>query len=116
MRIKQRYAGRALCLALCALLSAATLQAATVSWVGGDGDWSTVTNWSSAALPGQNDDVVIDRPGLITVTHSSGSHTVKSIFCQESFVLSGGSLVVCKKSDINKKQMFFFLLRARCVV
>ena len=69
-----------------------TSPAATVSWIGGSGDWNTAANWSSApALPGPDDDVVIDRPGDITVTHSSGSHSVKSLQTQGAIALSGSS-------------------------
>lgn len=68
------------------------LRAATIEWIGGSGDWNTATNWSSSALPGPEDDVVIDVPDLVTVTHASGDHTVRSIVCEEAFTLSGGAL------------------------
>ena len=74
-------------------------QAAIVSWVGGSGDWNTATNWSSGVVPRSTNDVVIDRPGELTITHSSGSHTVRSIQCQESFLLSGGLLSVTNGSS-----------------
>jgi hypothetical protein len=76
------------------MLAASTVAAGTVSWVGGSGDWDAPGNWSSGILPGQDDDVLIDLPGNLTITHSSGTHLVKSIQCQEDFVLSGGSLSV----------------------
>ncbi len=69
-------------------------RAATVSWVGGSGDWTNAANWSTGALPGTNDDVVISVSSAITVTHSAGTHTVKSVKSQEAFVLSGGALKV----------------------
>src|SRR5687768_6191912 len=68
--------------------------AATISWVGGSGDWNTPGNWNTGVLPGPNDDVLIENAGAITVNHASGTNTVKSIQCHESFVLSGGSLTV----------------------
>ena len=71
-----------------------SLHGATVTWVGGSGDWNTATNWSTASLPGTNDDVVIGVGASITVTHSSGTHTVNSVQSQQAFVLSGGSLTV----------------------
>jgi hypothetical protein len=74
---------------------------ATVEWVGPSGDWNTTNNWSSGALPGPDDDVVIDRLGEITVTHSSGAHGVRSIQSQEAFVLSGGSLSVSSTVHIG---------------
>src|ERR1017187_5894757 len=68
--------------------------AATVSWVGGSGDWTNTANWSTGALPGTNDDVVISPAATITVTHSAGTHFVKSIQSRNEFVLSGGLLAV----------------------
>jgi hypothetical protein len=78
-------------------LAAASLvgpaKAATVSWVGVSGDWNTAANWSAGAVPGPEDEVLVDVPGTITITHSSGAHSVRSILCQEAFTLSGGALV-----------------------
>lgn len=65
-----------------------------MSWVGGNGDWNTATNWSTGALPGLADDVVIGDGSSITITHSSGSNTVNSVQSQQAFTLSGGSLAV----------------------
>jgi len=64
-----------------------------VTWKGGSGDWGTPSNWSSGSLPGATDDVTIDLPG-ITVTHSSGSDTVRSLTMNDPFNLSGGTLTV----------------------
>ena len=61
--------------AFLALLATLSVRAATVTWVGGSGDWSAPANWSSHALPGTNDDVVIGAGPAITVTHSSGTDT-----------------------------------------
>src|SRR5436305_1007430 len=75
--------------------------AATVSWVGGSGDWNSPSSWSTGAMPGPGDEVIINQPGDVTVTHSSGEHTVKSIQSQESFVLSGGSLTITGTVQVN---------------
>ena len=84
------------------LLCPRTLIGATVSWVGGSGDWSTATNWSTGLLPGTNDDVVINPPGgPFTITHSTGSHIVHSIQSQQAFTLSGGSLTVSNTVQVN---------------
>ena len=72
----------------------ALLQGATVTWIGGSGDWNTTNNWSTHTLPGTNDNVVIAAGASITVTHSSGTHTVNSVQSQQAFVLSGGTLTV----------------------
>ena len=74
----------------------------TVSWVGGTGDWNTVANWSTGALPGPNDDVVISpASSSITVTHSSGTHTVKTLTSQRAFQLTGGLLTVSNTVQVN---------------
>src|SRR4051794_26929362 len=88
-------------LTLLTALIVAQTRAATVSWTGGSGDWNTPSNWSGAALPGPDDDVVIDQPANITVTHLSGDHTVKSVRSEERFVLSGGSVTVSGTLQVN---------------
>jgi RHS repeat-associated protein len=65
----------------------------TVTWIGGSGDWSVASNWSTHTIPGGGDDAVIDVPG-IRVTHSSGFDTVKSLSVNDPFTLSGGTLTV----------------------
>ena len=87
--------------ALFLLHSAFSASAATVSWIGASGDWNTPANWTNSMLPGPDDDVVIDRPGDITITHSSGTHSVKSLQSQENFVLSGGSLSFSNASQFS---------------
>ncbi len=82
-------------------MTAWATQAATVSWIGGSGDWNTVSNWSTGALPGSDDDVLIGAGSSITVTHSSGTHAVKSIQSQQAFVLSGGLLTVSNTVQVN---------------
>jgi hypothetical protein len=80
--------------AICWMLATCSVRGATVSWIGGSGDWNNTNNWSTGALPGTNDDVVLNLGPSITVTHSSGTHVVHSIQGQQLFVLSGGSLTV----------------------
>ena len=88
---------------LCAFLLIATLhptRAGTVNWVGQSGDWSVAANWSTGALPGPSDDVVIPAGASIIVTHSTGSDSVNSVVSYQPFTLSGGSLSVantCKQ-------------------
>ncbi len=83
------------------LLFPPVLRSATVSWVGGSGDWNTPANWSTGALPGPGDDVVIGAGPAISITHSSGAHSVKSISSQQAFALSGGSLNVASTLQVN---------------
>src|SRR5215208_7052339 len=76
--------------------AAIAVQGATVSWDGGGGDnsWHTAGNWSGNVVPGLNDDVIVDVPGDITVVHSSGSTTVRSVQCSEAFQLTGGTFTL----------------------
>jgi RHS repeat-associated protein len=75
--------------------------AATVTWIGGSGDWADATNWSNGTLPGQEDDVVIDPPAGTIVTHATGSHAVKSLLSQKAFSLSGGTLKISGTVQVN---------------
>ncbi len=77
---------------------------ATVTWINpAGGDWDTPSNWSSDAVPGPSDVVVIDLGG-VTVTHSSSaSDAVNSLTIPVSGVtlnLSNGSLALSADSDI----------------
>jgi hypothetical protein len=64
----------------------------TVTWVGGSGDWSAPSHWSTGALPGANDDVVI--PVGVTVTHSAGSDGIHGLTVQGALLVSGGTLTL----------------------
>ena len=68
----------------------------TVNWTNpAGGDWDTVTNWSTGALPKAGDDVVINEPGSVTITHSANTtDSVKSISASDPISLSGGTLSV----------------------
>ena len=74
-----------------------------VSWDGGAGtlNWQDAANWSGNVLPGASDDVTIDVPGNITITHNSTTDTIKSLSCQENLVLSGGTLTINGTSTVN---------------
>ena len=67
---------------------------AVVSWtalVGGD--WSVGSNWSTGSTPGAGDDVVINQPGNITITHAQNVlDTIHSLTLSDTLALSGGSL------------------------
>ncbi len=70
------------------------IQPATVNWIGtGSGDWDTKSNWSTGALPGPGDDVVINQTG-ITITHSTGTDSVQSVTTNANVILSSGTLNV----------------------
>ena len=61
-----------LCLLLLLIISSFRADGATVFWIGGSGDWNTPANWSTGALPGANDAVMIGTGPNITVTHWPG--------------------------------------------
>ncbi|MGP0065533.1 MAG: beta strand repeat-containing protein, partial [Isosphaeraceae bacterium] len=67
----------------------------TDTWINpAGGDWSTPSDWSSQALPGPNDDVVIDdlNPGA-SVTHSQNvTDTIHSLTAAAPITLSEGEL------------------------
>lgn len=73
-------------------LCSTTMFSATITWDGGggDGEWTTASNWDGNVLPSSSDDVVIDLNDEVTL--SSGTHTVKSIELKESsrLIISSG--------------------------
>jgi hypothetical protein len=78
--------------------------AALVVWTGGGGDtnWNNSSNWSSGAVPGSADDVIIG-PGA-NVSLSSGAADINSLATESGSSLtisSGGSLSVAAASALN---------------
>ncbi|WP_372897006.1 CARDB domain-containing protein, partial [Stieleria sp.] len=68
-------------------------QAAPVSWIGGDGDWTTAANWSTGQVPDAEDDVILDN-AAVTVTISVGGQAVRSINGSGNLQITGGSLTI----------------------
>ncbi|MBU0975198.1 hypothetical protein KJ918_00195, partial [Patescibacteria group bacterium] len=52
------------------------IRAASVTWIGGNGDWETGSNWSGGIVPGPDDDVVID---LSVTVQINGTTTINSL-------------------------------------
>src|SRR5262245_64287847 len=71
---------------------------ATVRWaVDADGFWDVAANWLDDQgvhrLPGSDDDVFIDRPGgSFTITHRTGTSSVRSVTSAERLVVSSSTL------------------------
>jgi hypothetical protein len=53
------------------LMSLMAVHGGTVSWVGGSGDWSNTNNWSTGALPGAKDDVIINPTNPLALSGGS---------------------------------------------
>ena len=79
-----------------------TVEQFSAVWVGRNGgDWNTPSNWDINAVPGPTDDVLISVPGNPTITFSSGTETVDSIYSTDPFTMSGGSLTVTKTIQVD---------------
>ncbi len=70
---------------------------ATVTWINpAGGNWDTASNWSTGALPGSGDDVVINSLNSgASVTHTQNvTDTVNSVTASAPITLAGGTLNV----------------------
>ena len=76
---------------------------ATVQWINpAGGSWDVASNWSTDAVPGSGDDVVINVSGASpTVTISSNVESVHSITAADPLGISGGGLTVAANSTIS---------------
>jgi hypothetical protein len=66
---------------------------AQIFWSGGSGgngtDWLTAGNWVGNAVPGPNDDAVLNPTGTSPTVTLVGSTTVKSVSCNRNLQLTG---------------------------
>jgi hypothetical protein len=68
---------------------------ATINWANTQGgDWGVAGNWDLNRVPTASDDVVINVGSNITITHSSGTDSVNSLYDQQNLSITGGSLTV----------------------
>ncbi len=64
-----------------------------VTWISNNsGEWGNPDNWHTGTVPGQDDNVVINRD--VTVTIANRAVTVRSINSEGSLVLNGASLTI----------------------
>jgi hypothetical protein len=58
-----------------------TVPSITNAWDGGGGDfdWNDPLNWSTDTVPGVNDDVVINAPGVTITNNSATAHSISSL-------------------------------------
>jgi len=67
---------------------------ATISWTNPlGGNWGTPSNWDANRVPTASDDVIINQTG-ISITHSFGIDSVRSLTSQAAVDISGGSLTL----------------------
>ncbi len=79
-----------------------TGQIFTDQWVNStSGAWETAANWSTGAVPGAQDSVLIAN--AVTVTLSSGANLVASLSTSgnSSLVIAGGSLSITNSSNLG---------------
>ena len=66
-------------------------QAAAVNWApDADGLWNVPANWNPAS-PTAADDVTINVAGVRTITHNSGTDTIRTLTNAETVLILGGS-------------------------
>ena len=102
----QRLAHRNLLVSLIMGAAAALTSSAhaiTRAWDGGGatGSWHTPANWNPNGVPAAGDDVVINVPGFITVTFSSGVTAINTLSCSEHLELTAGTLNVASSTEIK---------------
>ncbi|QSA95832.1 hypothetical protein [Methylococcus sp. EFPC2] len=71
-------------------------EAAALTWQSKvNGFWDVAGNWSSnPALPAGADTLTLNQPGLLSITHRSGTDAVTTINSQEVLSFTGGTLTV----------------------
>ncbi|MEO1132934.1 MAG: hypothetical protein AAFX40_09545, partial [Cyanobacteria bacterium J06639_1] len=68
---------------------------ATLTWIGGTGNWNVLTNWLNGIAPDSTtgaDDVDISVGGGITTSHTTGNTVINNLNSTDAFTLSGGTL------------------------
>ncbi|MBI3959975.1 MAG: RHS repeat protein [Chloroflexi bacterium] len=76
----------------------------TISWIANaNGFWDEASNWSTNSLPGPSDDVCIDAPTTITVTHRSGTSAIHSLHIGAYLVHTGGVLSTTTDIQIDRQ-------------
>src|SRR5205807_526487 len=79
-----------------------TLGQFTIQWISQiGGNWSTASNWDTGALPGPQDDVLINP--AVNVIFNTGSSTINQLTTGASTALTiaGGTMVIAATSNIG---------------
>ncbi|HEU5203704.1 MAG TPA: Ig-like domain-containing protein, partial [Candidatus Limnocylindrales bacterium] len=79
-----------------------TLTGEAVTWINpAGGFWDDPANWSGGVLPGPDDNVLIDVPGDVTITHRTGLTVINRLISRESLALTGGTLDVTTTLQVD---------------
>ena len=75
----------------------------TVTWKNNSsGNWATASNWSTGLVPGSTSDVSIETSSPQTITYSTGSTSILSLYIgNDTLALTGGSLSVLGNTTID---------------
>jgi hypothetical protein len=65
------------------------------------GSWSTPGNWSTGKVPQAGDSVIINQPGMITVTLSSSTTVNNLLLTGDTLNITGGTLTLRANSSLN---------------
>jgi hypothetical protein len=72
----------------------------TVSWISSkSGDWTTAASWSTGAVPGPGDDVVINQSAAVTVTLDASTSIHSFALTAATLNVTGGTLAVAADSS-----------------
>jgi hypothetical protein len=72
----------------------------TVSWISStSGAWTTAADWSTGAVPGAGDDVVINQPAGVTVTLAASTSVHSLSLTGATLNVTGGTLAVAADSS-----------------
>ncbi len=71
------------------------------SWVGGNGDWTTASNWSAGIVPDLCHDVTISSPFAVTIPSGTSAKAKTLALAGQLSLLSGGSLLIDGRDTIS---------------
>jgi hypothetical protein len=70
-------------------------------WIGTTDNWAVASNWSLGHIPTLDETVVIDVPGLQTITVSGGQLAAFKLTSEEQFRITSGQLSLGGPSTFN---------------
>jgi hypothetical protein len=93
---------------------------AQIFWSGGSGgngtDWLTAGNWVGNAVPGPNDDAVLNPTGTSPTISLASSTTVKSVSCNRNLQVTGNQTILTVGTGTNNTVFLNLQLAAGTVL